>query len=264
MPPRIAPSTPESLVEEVASRFPLMPSSWAGDVSDPASEIMRRRVAFDVELVSRFTPHEPTVVDLGGGMGLFAAAMAGLGARAILVDDHFDYRTMAIWDDLVRIWTDYGVDLEPRDVLNDGFGDIDQVDAITAFHLMEHLHNSPKALFRDAVARLKPGGVLVIAVPNAANLRKRIAIPLRGVAATPFTLWYDVPVYRAHVREPIAADLEAIAVDLGLKAKILGRNFLGLAHPNRLRRHAVGLADRALQRRPSLCSDLYLVGTKDP
>jgi SAM-dependent methyltransferase len=253
----------ELVVREIAAQFPTFPPSWGGDVCDPTSDIMIQRIAFDVELVLRRLPPNPTVVDVGGGLGIFSAAMAAFGSRSILVDDHFGLRDLDLWSALTGIWERYGVELDYRDVLTDGFSDIGNVDAITAFHLIEHLHNSPKHALHEAVSRLKAGGVLVIAVPNAANLRKRITVPLKGSAPTPFDHWYQDPVYRGHVREPVVADLKAIAADLGLRAEILGRNFLGLGSPLPARRRAARVSDRLLRRWPNLCSDLYLVGTKN-
>jgi SAM-dependent methyltransferase len=223
---------------------------------------MPKRVAFDAALVQSHTPPKPTVVDLGGGTGIFASVMGALGGRSILVDDHYDFRGKPIWDTLTAIWEDYGVEVEALDVLADGLGDTDGVDAITAFHLVEHLHNSPRDMLQDAASRLRPGGVLVIAVPNAANIRKRITTMLRGSPATDFSAWYDDAIFRGHVREPVAADLVAIANDIGLSPEIIGRNFIGLSSDKRGRRLAAKLSDPLLRRRPSLCSDLYLIGKK--
>jgi 2-polyprenyl-3-methyl-5-hydroxy-6-metoxy-1,4-benzoquinol methylase len=263
--------SPESVVREIAAQFPTTQPRWyETDVSNPTSDVMVQRIAFDVELVLRRLPPNPTVIDVGGGLGIFSAAMAAVGSRSVLVllpyvqqrldDDHVDQTTpLGV---AAGIWERYGVELDYRNVLTDGFSDIDDVDAITAFHVIEHFHNSPKRFLHEAVSRLKVGGVLVIAVPNAANLRKRITVPLKGSGPTPFDDWYQDPVFVGHVREPVTADLEAIAADLGLREEILGRNFLGLGSRLPARRLGAKVSDRLLQRWPSLCSDLYLVGTK--
>lgn len=245
-------------VAEVAREFPASSGIWAGEFGNPMSNVMVSRTTFDVELVLGKLPAKPTVVDLGGGMGVFATVAAAQGARSVLVDDMADYREGPHWETLRAIWARYGVQVEVRDLMIDGLGGLDKVDAITAFHLIEHLHHSPRAMLHDAVSRLGSGGKLVIAVPNAANLRKRITVPLCGSPPTPLGHWYDDPVYRGHVREPVAADLVHIASDLGLVGTIIGRNFLGLASHPRISR----VLDPVLQRWPSLCSDLYLVATK--
>lgn len=256
----------QSIVNEIADRMPTMEGSWAGDFADPASPICRERMSFDVWLTLWHAPaplpEMPTVVDVGGGMGIFSAAIGALGGRSILVDDHYEFLGKPVEKQLEAVWDEHKVELVRRDVLTEGMGDIEHVDAITAFHIVEHLHNSPKAFLHDAVDRLKPGGVLIIAVPNGANLRKRITVPLLGTAPTPFEHWYEEPVYRGHVREPVVPDLKAIAADLDLTPKIIGRNFLGRASPSPRLRQAAEQTDRFLRRMPSLCSDLYLIGRK--
>lgn len=250
------------LSREICQLFPAMPDTWAGQFSDPVGTVMPRRIAFDVALVRGRIPDDARVVDLGGGMGIFATAMTATGARAVVVDDFFEFQGKPIWNELNEIWGRYGVQAESRNVLEDDLrDDLRDADAITAFHIIEHLHNSPRKLLQDCADCLKPGGVLVIAVPNAANLRKRLTVPFGG-PATDFAVWYEEPIFRGHVREPVAADLVAIAEDIGLVPEILGRNFLGLSSPRPMRRYALNVVGRLLERRPSLCSDLYLVATK--
>jgi hypothetical protein len=75
--------------------------------------------------------------------------------------------------------------------------------------------------------------------------------------------WYEPPVFRGHVREPDVDDLRYIAGDLGLeKTQIFGRNWLGYGHRSWVMRGLMPLADVALRLRPSVCSDIYLVGNK--
>ena len=49
----------------------------------------------------------------------------------------------------------------------EGIADLPEFDAITCFDSMEHWHASPKALFHQAVAKLKPGGLFIFHTPNA-------------------------------------------------------------------------------------------------
>ena len=68
--------------------------------------------------------------------------------------------------------------------------------------------------------------------------------------------------FRGHVREPDVEDLHYIARDMQLaQVEIFGRNWAGYLG-GRAVRTLTRLLDPLLQRRPSLCSDLYLVGRK--
>ena len=100
--------------------------------------------------------------------------------------------------------------------------------AVTCFHSVEHWHSSPKKLFADVMTALAPRGLFILAAPNAVNLRKRLTVPLGYGNWSPMTEWYDTHRFRGHVREPVVADLRAIASDMGLvDVTILGRNWLG-------------------------------------
>src|SRR6185503_18685206 len=41
------------------------------------------------------------------------------------------------------------------------------VDVVTCFHSLEHWHHSPRRLFKEIVRVLRPGGIFVVATPNA-------------------------------------------------------------------------------------------------
>ena len=138
-----------------------------------------------------------------------------------------------------------------------------EADVVASFHVLEHLHHSPRELFQRLVSSLAPDGSFVLAGPNAANLRKRIQFPFGKVGWSSMGEWYDQPVMRSHVREPLARDLSYIAADLGLcDVEVFGRNFLGRGSCVKWRRPLARTADVLIQRRATLCSDLYLVGRK--
>jgi hypothetical protein len=103
----------------------------------------------------------------------------------------------------------------------------------------------------------------MIGVPNCVNLRKRLTVPFGHGKWSSMASWYDEPEFTSHVREPDVDDLAVIARDLGLEQfRIVGRNWSGHASSSRVIRAAARLSDHLLRLRPSLCSDLYLIGRK--
>jgi hypothetical protein len=103
----------------------------------------------------------------------------------------------------------------------------------------------------------------VLSVPNCVNLRKRVTVPFGAGKWSRMEHWYEPEVFRAHVREPDVEDLRYIARDLKLQnVEILGRNWLGYASAKPIIRMATNVVDRVIQFRPSLCSNIYLLGTK--
>jgi SAM-dependent methyltransferase len=140
---------------------------------------------------------------------------------------------------------------------------LEPVDVFTSFDSIEHWHDSPKRALHEMMRVLKPGGLLVIGVPNAVNVRKRITVPLGFNNWSHMSEWYDKPRFFSHVREPVVADLVYIAQDLELEeTQILGRNWSGYFSSRASIRGLTTVADSLLRLRPSLCSDLYLVGRK--
>lgn len=220
------------------------------------------RIAFHLRLVLAHAARGP-VCDIGGGLGLFSVGCAALGVPVILVDDFRDDARGISIEDVLAIHRSLGVEILERDVTRGLTLPAGSLGAVTCFHAMEHWHRSPKTLFADLLAALRPGGVFLLAAPNAVNLRKRLTVPLGYSNWSGFSDWFDPPEFRGHVREPTVDDLQQIGQRLGLEqVSIFGHNWLGLSNPRAAVRAAVRLADRLLQLRPSLCSDIYLMGRK--
>jgi SAM-dependent methyltransferase len=217
------------------------------------------RVEFELRLLLQHVDRDNlTLWDLGGGIGLLPLAACHLGARATNVDDYQDQISAGVDERLVAFLSKAGV----RAVRHD-FADLVEIDepvtAVCSMHTIEHMHGSPKAQYHEVKRALAPNGVLMIAAPNAANVRKRISAVLGKTSWSPMSGWYETPVFRGHVREPRVADLEYIANDLGLSAQIVGKNFIGSGRPG-WRGELVRRISPLLERRPTLCSDLYLIG----
>ena len=205
------------------------------------------------------------VGDIGGGLGLFSPGCSALGFDVTLVDDFGGAWQETVAEDVFeRVHRKFGVKIVRRDVVAEGVEfEPESFDAFTIFDTIEHWHNSPKRVFHQLMAALKPGGLFIISSPNCVNLRKRITVPFGVGKWTLMQDWYGVEKFRSHVREPDVADLRYIAADLGLSnAKVIGRNWSGYRSRFRAARLVTPLIDRMLQCRPSLCSDIYLVGRK--
>lgn len=219
------------------------------------------RIAFHVRLVMGHGGGP--VCDVGGGVGLFSVGCAALGLGAILVDDFGDDARGVSVDGVLAIHESLGVEILRHDVTRGLALPPDSLGAVTCFHSIEHWHGSPKALFTDLIAALRPGGLFLLAGPNAVNLRKRLTVPLGYGNWSAFAEWYDAATFRGHVREPTVQDLREIGARLELAdISIFGRNWLGLANPHPVLRTAARIADPLLRLRPSLCSDIYLMGRK--
>jgi hypothetical protein len=225
------------------------------------------RTAFNIILaLAGRPPGEVRMCDLGGGLNLFAPAVAALGAKeVILVDDFGDRGYAGAWETVLPVHGRLGVKVVSRDLVSLGLSGViaGQVNVFTCFEFLEHCHHSPKKLLREAASHLVAGGLFVISVPNCVNLRKRLTVPLGFGRWTRMEDWYEPEVFRGHVREPSVDDLKYIARDLGLRdTRIHGRNWSGYYSPRRTVRWLTGIFDLPLRLFPGLCSHIYLVGRK--
>jgi SAM-dependent methyltransferase len=222
------------------------------------------RIAFNIGLVAARSEPDARVCDLGGGIGLFSVGCAALGMQSTLVDDFNDGVNREFGEVPRLVHERYRVRVVSADVLGDSLEFPEHsFDAITSFDSMEHWHHSPKKLFAKVLSWLRPGGLLVLGVPNCVNLRKRLTVPFGIGKWSPMSEWYESERFRGHVREPDTGDLRYIGRDLGLTdVEIIGRNWLGYNSRHRWIRVLTPLVDAPLRAFPSLCADIYLVGTK--
>lgn len=136
-------------------------------------------------------------------------------------------------------------------------------DVVTVFDVIEHLHESPRALLNAAGEQLKTGGVLAVVMPNAVNLRKRLSV-LRGRTNYPGVdqFFLSPGGWRGHVREYTLGEIARLCELAGLRVES-ATGFEGNAWDQlrgvRLRAY-LALARRV----PTLCSALLVVARKPP
>lgn len=227
------------------------------------------RIAFHINtVIDTVKPKdykELELCDIGGGIGLFSVGCAAFGVnRTVLIDDFSDSINQQVGPSILNLHRSFGVEVITRNVIENGIRDIEGTfDVITTFESMEHWHHSPKRLFHDVIEKLKPGGVFILSGPNCVNLRKRMTLPLGIGKWSRMQEWYEVEIFRGHVREPDVSDLTYIARDMGLvDIKIFGRNWLGYSSANSAVRFFTRIVDYPLRLKPSFCSNIYMIGKK--
>ncbi len=247
------------LAEEFAQLVRELPSA----LHDASMRDIRRQV-FHVSTVAALA-QGGRVCDIGGGVGLFSLGCTVAGLEAVLVDDFADPINAELGDGVLDVYRSHGVKVLRRDVIEEGFGaEAESFDIITSFDNIEHLHHSPKALLHEVTNALRPGGWFFLGAPNCVDLKKRVTVLLGRGKWSGMADWYEQPRFRGHVREPDPDDLRYIARDMGLvDVRIEGRNWNGYSDRRRWVRRSVGYLDPLLQRRPSLCSDIYIVGRRE-
>ncbi len=94
----------------------------------------------------------------------------------------------------------------------------DFFDALLLLDVIEHWHHSPRDLLNRLLAFLKPGGLVVVAMPNSVNLRKRLSV-IRGKTnyCSLESFYFSGESFRGHVREYTREETEKLLEYQGLE-----------------------------------------------
>ncbi len=132
-------------------------------------------------LVEKDQPSPGSILDVGCGTGAFLAEMKRAGWHIDGIEANESARTIAI---------------QQLDVAVQGPAKLDTLektyDAVTLWHVLEHLHNIPHIL-EQLYSLLKPGGRLCIAVPNRLSTDARIYGPHWAAYDVPRHLYHFTP-----------------------------------------------------------------------
>lgn len=134
---------------------------------DPPDDLLRGLFASQCAAYStqarrlkRLLPRGASVLEVGSYVGAFLSAARDAGLRAVGVD---------INPVVNRFARKLGFDVRDGEL---GSLDFDPVDAVVIWNTFDQLHD-PRGVATAAYARLKPGGVLAIRVPNGDYYRRR-------------------------------------------------------------------------------------------
>jgi 2-polyprenyl-3-methyl-5-hydroxy-6-metoxy-1,4-benzoquinol methylase len=206
------PSPVRTALRLVSASFPF--GGYTAELGDSVINV--------AETVAEHVPPGARILDFGCGPGDKTAVLAAMGYDCTACDDLKDpwhlkgSNREAIRSYLLSQGIDFclsasGFDLPPRVVEK-------CYDLILLCDVIEHLHSSPRRLLVALVGLLNDNGRLLITVPNAANLRKRLAVLMGKTNLPPFDKYYFHPneEWRGHVREYVRADLVQLAKYAGL------------------------------------------------
>lgn len=196
---------------------------------DEALEAVRREFPFPgyveaaprshretAETVLRYLPRGGGILDFAAGPLDKTAVLAHLGYRCSAYDDLSDAWHLA-GDNratILRYATQVGIEytVAPGALPGGPF------DMVMAHDILEHLHQSPRAIVGELLSRVVDRGWLFVTVPNAVNLRKRLAV-LRGATNLPNfpSYFWTEGDWRGHIREYVRRDLEELTELMSLE-----------------------------------------------
>ncbi len=165
-----------------------------------------------LQTVRKWLPGGGTVLDIGCGPLDKTALLAWDGYECHAVDDLADpwHREGDNLKKIKKFAKDTGITL----TVSEGEtlpAEPKKADAVLLLDILEHLHSSPKPLMQAALNRLNSGGIIVITVPSAVNIRKRIDVLMGRTNMPPYQQFFQAETWRGHVREYCKDDLVQLA-----------------------------------------------------
>jgi len=152
-------------------------------------------------------------LDLGSGAGVIPLVMAEAGLQVSVMDTWKEYAEEA--DNLMGNFAQFAARFDRHGVqwTNHDIGETplpfspDSFDLITLFDVFEHLP-APRNVLEEIHRLLRPGGLLLVTLPNVANLRNRLRLLLgRSPHADSIKTWFE-PVFFGHYREMTIGEMK--------------------------------------------------------
>jgi SAM-dependent methyltransferase len=189
-----------AIFESVRQDFPFL---------DYVDELLYREMSQVVPEVLRYCgpAHGKRLLDIGSGPLDKTALYSALGFESHALDDLSDpWHRLDGYRDAIRDFAKRrGIRLLESNIDEASPACAEGFDVVTLHAVVEHLHVSPMFILNLAGKQLKAGGYLVVTMPNAVNLRKRVDVMRGQTNYSPLEELYFSPdpfgEYRGHVRE---------------------------------------------------------------
>ncbi|NPV54699.1 MAG: methyltransferase domain-containing protein [Firmicutes bacterium] len=160
------------------------------------------------------------ILDFGSGPCDKVAILQYLGFQCSACDDLQDewHRESDNKEKIISFARNIGIDFRLIENEMIPFKDECYFDMIMIHHVLEHFHNSPRKVLTGLLRLAKSEGILFVTIPNAVNIRKRIAVMFGRTNMPRYEDYYwHGGYYRGHVREYVRDDLVKLSKYLDLE-----------------------------------------------
>jgi len=204
--------TIEDAIRDVIRRFP-----FDGYMTPESAE--KGAYSNIARTVMGYIPPGSKILDFGCGPCDKTAILQGLGYKCSAFDDLEDdwHKLPGNREKIMSFASDCGIDFKLADGRPFPF-EKESFDLVMLNDVLEHLHDSPRDILNDLVQLAKPEGLVLITVPNAVNIRKRLDVVFGRTNLPRFDGFYWYPGnWRGHVREYVKGDLARLSEFLDLE-----------------------------------------------
>lgn len=202
---------PEHILTELADEFAVDCVDYWRDFN---------RIRFNLKQILPLVPENGSVIDLGAGNGITSLALQAAGANVTAVDNWLPYARESSEIDpsmhrtgernaILERYRRHNVRTIETDLMKGELPVEDATfDVAITMAVIEHFPGSPRKLLEEAKRVLKPGGVLIIEVPNHAALRNRLKLLIGKTVHFAIEDWYESDPFFGHFRELTRSELE--------------------------------------------------------
>lgn len=178
------------------------------------------RFRFNLRQILPLLPPNGSILDLGAGNGVMSLAFQAAGASVTAADNWRPYShddtvegqpsmiRMGDRNSILERFRRHNIRTIETDLLRERLPIEDETfDVAIILAVIEHFPGSPQKILEEAKRVLKPGGILVIEVPNVAALRNRLKLLIGKSIHFPIEDWYRSDPFFGHFRELTVAEL---------------------------------------------------------
>ena len=155
-------------------------------------------------VIKRLVSSPGRILDLGCGAMDKVMVYQKIGYQCCAADDFQDawHRDQNNLSPVTELAKSFGIEVYAQESPLQIPWDKESFDAVTIINVIEHLHESPRDMLNLAGDYLKPGGLLLVVMPNSVNFRKRMSVVFGRSNYTPVRGLYEFEgIWRGHTRE---------------------------------------------------------------
>jgi 2-polyprenyl-3-methyl-5-hydroxy-6-metoxy-1,4-benzoquinol methylase len=179
-------------------------------------------IHFLASALKELAPDGGRLLDIGCGALDKTVFFQRMGYSCFACDDFQDpwHSASGNLDPVVAYAKQAGIEVHAQDQHYTVPWEQESFDVVTMLNVIEHLTVSPRNILNFAGTYLKPGGLLLVEMPNSVNLRKRLSV-LRGKSNyTPVAGFFENEgPWRGHIREFTLEETQQIVDWAGFKTE---------------------------------------------